>query len=123
MKNVKNWGGNLLLRYTLGENELVNAGSAYHGLLITTEVQQTTISDHNLYLKKAQTWRNNGKNASDRLDERMIRIHAKKYWYKLYEIGGKVYVIYKKEKGKKKSTKYMIKVGSIIKRYEITISI
>ena len=59
MKNVKNWVGNPLLRYTLGEfmkwNELVNAGSAYDELITTTEVQQLTISDHNQRLKKTQT--------------------------------------------------------------------
>ena len=54
-----------------------------------------------MYLKKTQTWRNNAKNASDRLDEWMIRSHTKKHSHKFYEIGDKVYVRSKKEKGKK----------------------
>ena len=45
--------------------------------LLPIEVQQPTISDHNLHLKKMQTSRDNDKNASDRLDERMIRSRVK----------------------------------------------
>ena len=91
MKNVKNWVGNPLLRYTLGEfmkwNELVNAGSAYDELITTTEVQQLTISDHNQRLKKTKTWRDNAKNTSDGLDKRMKRSHAKKNSHKLCQVG------------------------------------
>ena len=61
--------------------------------------------------------RNNAKNGSDRLDKQMIKSYAKKHLYMLYEIGDKVYVRWKKEKGKKKSTKHTIKVGLVIKRY------
>ena len=96
-------------------NELVNARSGYDGLITRTEVQQPTISDHNLHLKKTQTWRENTKNASDRLDAQMIS-HGKKHSYKLYEIGDKVYVRCKKEKGKKKLTKRIIEVRLITKR-------
>ena len=81
------------------------------------EVQQPTISDHNLHLKETQTWRDNAKNSSARLDEWVIRSNAKKHLYKWYEIGDKVYIRCKKEKGKKKSMKHMIKVGSMIKKY------
>ena len=72
-------------------SELVNTGSAY-GLITKTEVQEPTISDHNLHLQKTQTWTDNVKNASDRLDEWMITSHVKKHSYKLCEIGDKVYV-------------------------------
>ena len=74
-----------------------NSRSAYDGLITTTEVQQPTISDHNLHLKKTRTWRKNTKNASDRLNEQMLS-HAKKHTYKLYEVGDKVFVRCKKKK-------------------------
>ena len=96
-------------------NELVNARSACDGLITTTEVQQLTISDHNLHLKKTQTWKENTESASDRLDEQMIS-HAKKHPYKLHEIGDKIYVRCKKEKGKEKLTKHIIKLRLIIKK-------
>ena len=82
-------------------NELVNAGSAYDGLITTMEVQQLNTSDHNLHLQKTHTWRDNAKNASDRLDEQMIRGHTKKHSHKLCEIGDKEYVRCKKKKKKK----------------------
>ena len=58
----------------------------------------------------------NTKSTFDGLDKRIIRSHAKKHSYKLYEIGDKVYVRCKKEKGKKKLTKHIIEVRLITKR-------
>jgi len=98
-------------------NELVNAGSAYDRLIATEEVQNPTKLDRNQHKKKIESWRENASKASDRLDERMKRSHAKKYSYKKYEKGDRVFVKCKKQRGKGKSTRHMILVGSILKRY------
>jgi len=63
-------------------NELVNAGSAYDRLIATEEVQNPTKLDRNQHKKKIESWRENASKASDRLDKRMKRSHAKKYSYK-----------------------------------------
>ena len=47
--------------------------------------------------------------ASDRIDERMKKYHAK---------GHKVFVIWEKQKVKSKSKKHVINVGTILKRYK-----
>ena len=73
------WKSPFEIHFGRKSNELVNAGSAYDGLITTMEIQQPTISDQNLHLKKTQKWRDSVKNASNRLDKRMIRTYAKKH--------------------------------------------
>ena len=82
---MKKAGMEIPFRYLLWKKIqwISKPGSAYDGLITTKEVQQPTISDHDLHLKKTQTLRDLAKNASFRLDEPMIRSHAKNHLYKL----------------------------------------
>jgi hypothetical protein len=77
-------------------NELINAGMIADGYISIQRTCQAMESDYSSHKKITKSWRKKAKKASDKLDERMKKYHAKKHCYRIYKKGEKVFVRCKK---------------------------